>query len=113
MGLSTAGSELRSMNAVVVDRMVFIGVDLGQRESHTAIVILERMDVMPDYTDMLRGLGPRRKYMVRQAERVALGTPYPAVVMQLKRLVERVVAKRGSCVLVVDESGVGVPVVEM
>ncbi len=39
--------------------------------------------------------------------------PYPEVVKQVKALVDRVVAKRGSCTLVVDSSGVGVPVVDM
>src|SRR5437764_6015863 len=114
VGLTTEEAlELRSMNAAISGRMTFIGVDLGQRVSNTAIVILEQLDVMPDYTDMLRGIGKRRKYVVRQAERMALGTPYPEVVMHLKRLVERVNAKRGSCTLVVDGSGVGIPVVEM
>ena len=32
---------------------------LGQRMTPSAIVILERLEVMPDYTDMLRGVGPR------------------------------------------------------
>ena len=49
--------------------------------------------------------------MVRQAERLALETPYTEVVRRVKRLVEQL-AVRGNCVLVVDETGVGVPVVE-
>ena len=104
--------ELAGVNAVMGDRRVFIGVDLGQRGSYTAIVVLERFDEMPGYTDMLRGVGLRRRYVVRQAERVALGTPYPVVVMRVKQMVA---ALEGiaSCTLVVDESGVGVPVVEM
>jgi hypothetical protein len=97
-----------------LDRMVFIGVDLGQRGSHTAIVVLERFEVWPtDYADVLRGVGARKRYVVRQAERVSLGTPYTEVVLRVKRLVKQVIATKGPCVLVVDESGLGVPVVEM
>ena len=101
---------LRSLNVVRLDRTVFIGVDLGQRASHSAIVVLERFEVMPDYTDLLRGKGKSKRYVVRQAERVGLGTPYPDVVQRVKRMVS---ALNGDCVLVVDESGVGVAVVEM
>ena len=42
-----------------------------------------------------------------------LGTPYTEVVMRLKRLVGHLMATKGPCTVVVDESGVGVPVVEM
>lgn len=100
---------------VVIDRTVFVGVDLGQRGSHSAVVALERFEVMPEeYADVLRGVGPRRRYVVRQVERVGLGTKYSEVVMRVKRMVEQVVAMTGArVVLVVDESGVGVPVVEM
>ena len=58
-----------------IDRTFFVGVDLGQRGSYTAIVVLERFDEMPEFTDVLRGHGLRRRYVVRQAERVPLGTP--------------------------------------
>ena len=114
MGLGlTVDCELSSMNAAIRNRRVYVGLDLGQRMTPSAIVILERLEVMPDYTDMLRGVGPRMKYVVRQVERVRLGTPYPEVVKRVKELVGLIVARRGSCVLVVDSSGVGVPVVEM
>ena len=106
-------SRLRAMNVKVLDRMVFVGVDLGQKESHTAMVVLERMEeISTDYADILRGMGPKKRYVVRQAERVALGTPYPEVVMRVKRMVEQVMVRR-SCALVVDASGVGAPVLEM
>ena len=96
-----------------LNSMVFIGVDLGKRENHSAIVVLERFEVMPDYTNMLRGAGSKTRYVVRQAERVMLGTPYIEVVARVKRVVEAVMATSRSCALVVDESGPGVPVVEM
>ena len=58
-------------------RTIFIGVDLGKMECPSAIVVLERFEEMPtDFADVLRGVGARTRYVVRQAERVALGTPY-------------------------------------
>jgi hypothetical protein len=75
----------------------FIGVDLGQRQDHTAIAVIERAE----------GL-----MMVRHIERVALGTPYPMVVASLREMVCRKEV-RGRCALVVDGTGVGAPVVDM
>jgi hypothetical protein len=99
---------------VAPDRMVFIGVDLGQRGSYTAFVVLERFEEWPsNHTDVLRGEGAKKRYVVRHAERVKLGTPYTEVVMKVKRLAEHLMATHGPCTIVVDESGVGVPVVDM
>jgi hypothetical protein len=100
------------MALMTCDRTVFIGLDLGQRGSHTAIVALDRVDEAPDYTDMLRGMGMKRRFVVRAAERVALGMPYPAVVNRVKAIVGQLLV-RGSCILVVDGTGVGVPVVDL
>jgi phage FluMu gp28-like protein len=75
----------------------FIGVDLGQRQDHTAIAVIERAE----------GL-----MMVRHIERVELGTPYPMVVASLREMVWRQEV-RGRCALVVDGTGVGAPVVDM
>jgi len=71
------------MTVVTADRTIFVGLDLGQRGSHTAMVALDRFDEIPDYTDILRGMGMRRRYVVRAAERVKLGTPYPVVVRRV------------------------------
>jgi hypothetical protein len=102
---------LHQMNAGVLDRKIFMGVDLGQRENHSAIVVLERFETMPDYTDRLRGKGAFLRYVVRQAERIDLGTPYSDVVGRIKEMVTMLEGQRYA--VVVDESGVGVPVVEM
>ena len=94
-----------------IDRTFFVGVDLGQRGSHTAFVVLERFDEQPEFTAMLRGQGFRRRYIVRQAERVPLGTPYSEVITRLKNMTEKL-SQQGTCIVVVDESGGGIPVVE-
>src|SRR5271155_176650 len=51
---------------------------------------------------------PSRFVDVRGLERMSLGTPYPAVVDRLGRLV----GELGKCVLVVDGTGLGAPVVD-
>ena len=50
--------------------------------------------------------------MVRQAIRIPLGTPYTEVGAQLKIMVQKL-TPRGTTIVVVDESGGGIPVVEM
>ena len=102
----------RAMRAAVPDRMIFVGVDLGKLENYSAVVVVERIEEVPtNYLDILRGAGVKIRYVVRHAERLALETPYIEVVKRVKQVVGQM-ATRGNCVLVVDETGVGVPVVE-
>ena len=54
----------------------------------------------------------RRRYIVRQAERVALGTPYPEVVGRVKSIVAQM-SVLGQCVVVLDGTGVGVAVLDL
>jgi phage FluMu gp28-like protein len=74
----------------------YVGVDLGQKQDHTAIAVVERREFL----------------LVRHVERVALGTPYPLVVEHLREMVSRP-ELRLQCALVVDGTGLGGPVVEM
>lgn len=76
--------------------MFYIGVDLGQRQDHTAIAIVERNETL----------------LVRRVERVALGTPYPRVVEMIREMTQEP-RLFGKCTLVVDGTGVGAPVVDM
>ena len=95
------------------DRGIYVGLDLGKEENHSAIVVLERFEQMPtDFADVLRGVAIKIRYIVRYVERLALGTPYTEVVARLRRMIPQL-EMWGTVVLVVDESGVGVPVVEM
>ncbi len=73
----------------------YVGVDLGQRQDHTAIAVEHRVSSL-----------------VRHVERVASGTPYPLVVAHLREMVNRQELRR-QCALVVDATGLGGPVVEM
>ena len=58
--------------------MFYVGVDLGQKQDHTAIAIVERRFVPWGYSGKMSD-----ELLVRRAQRVALGTPYPRVVEML------------------------------
>ena len=87
--------------------MYFVGLDLGQKRDHSAVAVVERVDGRRAFqattTDRL---------LVRFAERMALGTPYPIVVERVRRIVQSN-ALAGNCALAVDATGVGAPVVDM
>lgn len=80
-----------------------IGVDLGQAQDYTALTVLQR-----DKTDT------GNTYQVRHLERLPLGTPYPAQVHRVAELFVSVKALgAGTPRLIVDQTGVGRPVVDM
>jgi len=79
-----------------------MGVDLGQSQDPTAIIVLE----VPSGSR-----GPRM-YHLRHAERLALGTPYPVVAERIRSMMQSS-ELRGRTWLVVDATGVGMPVVDM
>lgn len=78
--------------------MFYLGIDLGKTRDHTAIAIVEK--------------DGSRKLQLRYVERVPLGTPYPQVVEQVRRMTAHQ-NLRGRCAVVVDATGVGAPVVDM
>jgi hypothetical protein len=105
----------------VPDKIPIIGVDLGQQRDYTAISIIEREHVPTGamYNDEYNYRGRwiyaarqpvRLEYRVRHLKRPALGMPYPD---QVGRIIELVKAIGGEIVLVVDATGVGLPVTNM
>jgi hypothetical protein len=105
----------------VSDAIPIIGVDLGQQRDYTAISVIEREHVPsgPMYNDEYYHRGRwvfgarqpvRLEYRVRHLERPALGTPYPE---QVACIVELVKSLGGEVALVVDATGVGLPVTDM
>ncbi|HTA45452.1 MAG TPA: hypothetical protein VK789_23555 [Bryobacteraceae bacterium] len=86
--------------------MFYVGLDLGQRRDHTAIAVLERKERVPAY-----GPSVFERLLVRHLERLPLGTPYTSVVSVVQSIVQDQ-ELRGRCVLVVDGTGVGAPVVD-
>jgi hypothetical protein len=85
--------------------MFYIGLDLGQRHDHSAVAIVERQDMHPAFLT-----AQRDQLLVRFVERLPLGTPYPAVVERMRKIVRALDAQ---CALTVDATGVGAPVVEL
>ena len=84
-----------------------IGLDLGQRRDHTAIAVVNKIEDHRPWGEV--------NFIcleVCYAERVPLGTPYPAVVDRVRQIV-RTQPLRDNCVLAVDATGVGAPVVDM
>jgi hypothetical protein len=83
-----------------------IGLDLGQASDFTALAVVERPPAL-DEED-------RREvaYSLRHLQRFPLGTPYTQIVPAVARLVRSVPLERRAT-LVVDETGVGRPLVEM
>ena len=91
----------------------FIGLDLGQRRDYTAIAVIERGNESlgrrdPATMEWLTKTHQRLRYL----ERVPLGTAYPDVVARVRSIVTHPnIFTR--CELIVDATGVGLPVVDL
>lgn len=106
-----------------------VGVDLGQAHDYTAIAVtqLGQCDTgrettrVTNYLDVNAHAQPllENTYDVRHLERMPLGTPYPQQVERVRRIVTElrdrpdVIFQEGIVRLVVDQTGVGRPVVDM
>lgn len=84
--------------------MFIIGLDLGQAQDYTAIVVVEKKEHVYE---------PKpAEYHIRHIERPPLRTPYPDIVERVKTIFTSPQLK-GKTILVVDKTGVGSPVVDM
>ena len=81
-----------------------VGVDLGQANDYTAVIVVQRHEPQPPAT------APTLD--VRYIHRYALGTPYPTIVGSVVDLVRRP-PLHGATRLVVDATGVGRPIVDL
>jgi hypothetical protein len=87
---------------------ITLGVDIGQANDPTAIVVLDS-----DYTRPSdRQERPQRFHVVRSIDRVPLGTPYPLVVNRVASVAEQA-SLYGPVITVVDATGVGRAVVDL
>jgi hypothetical protein len=87
--------------------MYFVGLDLGQKRDHSAVAVVERVDRRWAFQGITV-----EKLLVRYAERMPIGTPYPKVVERVRQIVQSE-ELAGNCALAVDATGVGAPVVDM
>lgn len=89
------------------NRRLFIGLDLGKAQDFTALAVLAR----PRLTGQESKSERSPAYDVPHLQRFPLGTPYPEIVERVVALLQTP-PMRG-CMLVVDQTGVGGPVVDM
>lgn len=75
-----------------------LGLDLGQAQDYSALVIVDERD-------------DRTRDDVREIRRWPLGTPYPAIVEDVRGVLA--LPQLSDAALVVDATGVGRPVVEL
>ena len=87
--------------------MFYLGLDLGQTNDPSAIVIVQRFDAV----DLHRVL-KFHSLRVRHAQRIPLGTPYPKVVDHVRTILQHQ-ELRNNCAIALDATGVGAPVVDM
>jgi hypothetical protein len=96
--------------------MFSIGVDLGQRRDYSAVAVVERVKRVQCGFDAVHWAWREKdcadEWVVRHLERMPLGTPYTAVTARIVELA-RNTKLRGERQLVVDATGVGMPVVDM
>jgi hypothetical protein len=85
---------------------VYVGLDLGQSQDYTAIVVLQHVRSEKDDSTI------EDEYHVRHAERLQLGTSYVDVIRHVSKLLETV-KSIGNATLIMDATGVGAPIVDM
>jgi hypothetical protein len=91
----------------------YIGVDLGRKRDYTAVAVLEQAEVVFGERDRVRYERQREwRHSVRLLERMELGTPYTEVAERLSGIA-RSEPMRQRCTMVLDATGVGMPVVEL
>ena len=101
----------------MVTQEYYVGVDLGQKKSYTAIAVVERradrVEIRNPVTCAMEmeNVSPPR-LLVRHLERVPLGTSYVDVVYRVREMVWSN-ELRGRTKLVVDATGAGAPVVDL
>jgi hypothetical protein len=89
-----------------------VGLDLGQVQDFTAIVVLERDERPTGKLDANGAPLVMLHHDIRHIERPALGTSYPTIVARVKEMLE-MSPLLGHTHLVVDATGVGVAVVDL
>lgn len=101
--------------------MKLLCVDLGDRQDYTAISLLDIVDYVQKAKDALPGSdadfleGEEKVYeaVLRFLEKMELGSGYPAVVSRVKTIMLNPKIARDKIILLVDATGVGVPVIQM
>jgi hypothetical protein len=89
-----------------------IGLDLGQKQDHTAVSVLEWAETGDAVRDPVTYEWKRDRVMrLVHLERIGLGTAYPDIVNRAREILN--LPQLSGCTLVVDATGVGLPVVDL
>jgi hypothetical protein len=89
-----------------------IGLDLGQKQDHTAVSILEWAETGEALRDAATYEWKRERVMrLVHLERIGLGTAYPGIVGRMNEILK--MPRLSGCTLVVDATGVGLPVIDL
>jgi hypothetical protein len=95
-------------------RDIVIGLDLGQTHDPSAFAICERVEYEGERNAVTFAYDRVVVKNLRHVERLALGLPYPDVVARVKRLLgSKSMLEADAVYLVVDQTGVGRPVIDM
>jgi hypothetical protein len=89
-----------------------VGLDLGQVKDFVAVAVVERTEVLGEWDASVYAHRKHVELRLRYLERMPLGTPYPTVAERVVKIT-RSDALAGRCVLAVDATCVGRPVVDM
>ena len=93
--------------------MMVFTVDLGNQADYTAYSVIEAKEIYePDTHEGIdrKAKEARYKYTIRYLKRVGLGTSYPGIARDVKQKLENPKIKGAE--LVVDGTGVGLPVLQ-
>jgi hypothetical protein len=99
-------------------KATFSGLDLGQRNDHSALAIVDVVEITSPRRDPVTfAFGKSHRFDVRSVSRIPLGTPYteiPTIVREnLHRPPLNHLGARPRTTLAVDAGGPGLPVVDL
>jgi len=101
------------MHVIEPSRVPFIcGLDLGQTNDYSALVLLERVDTRGAWDPLYHCYRAQQTLHARLIHRFPLRTPYPDIASRVRDALWRPEV-RGKANLVVDATGVGAPVVDL
>jgi len=96
-----------------LQREYFVGLDLGLRRDPSAVAVVERVVRNTGEYDRVQLCHVMETlYVVREARRFPLETPYVEIPLEVRRVMQGLTAGI-SKTLTVDATGVGAPVVEL